>query len=140
MKLQDLAEALPHGFHNAILLSIDVRYDEQQLELWLGVLDKDGVESRRMTVGILVEGLLYVVIEPPHPNYFDDAVEDGISEPMVGTSMAHQWADAESITAKLLNLPLASNAFRFRLLVHNWNAYIHIAATSARFLTAVQIR
>jgi len=81
MNLSEIKLSLPRGLHNAILRGIDIRYESKEVELRLEVLGNDGGENSRTGLRILVEGLLYVVIEPPHPNYFDDALEDGIGEP-----------------------------------------------------------
>ncbi|MGO9208508.1 MAG: hypothetical protein ACLPXM_13120 [Terriglobales bacterium] len=131
MTLQDIEKSLPYGFENAIIWDIQIRYGKRDAEMHLSVVVGENNQHSDYRLRILLTGLLYFVIEPQHPNYFDDYLEDGPGRVWVSNSEAHQWAGAEGTSQGLKKLQLPDGAFTFRLLVHDWNAYIHIAAMSA---------
>lgn len=132
MTLRDIERSLPYGFENANLRGIDIRYDNREVDIRLDVvIYKSGGKSRYEPLSIRLRGLVYVVVEPPHSNYFDDYLADGAVTPWVSATEAHRWPGSEAITDSLSRLALPDGAFRFRLLVHDWNSYIHFAAMEA---------
>jgi hypothetical protein len=128
MTLSEIEKSLPRGLENAIIRSVTIQYDERLAEINMFVLS---AQSQPLPYRILLKGFLWIVIEPPHSNYFDDYLNDGPTEITVSNSEAHRWASVENTTTHLNEIPLPKGAFRFRLLVHDWNAYIHIAAMDA---------
>jgi hypothetical protein len=128
MTLSEIETRLPQGLKNATIRSINIQYDKRLAEVNMFVMS---AQSQPLSYQILLKELLWVVIEPPHTNYFDDYLDDGPAEITVSNSEAHRWASVDNTTRHLEEIPLPEGAFRFRLLVHDWNAYIHIAAMDA---------
>jgi hypothetical protein len=129
MTIQDIEASLPNGFHNARVRAIEIRYETNRANVTFDILNDEGTYEPVM---LQLEGVLYFVVEPPHSNYHDDYLSDGQAELTVSNSQAHQSEGAEATSDSLMRLSLPSGAFRYRLLVHDWNAYIHFAAMDAQ--------
>jgi hypothetical protein len=128
MTLSEIEKSLPKGLKNATIRSVTIQYDKRLAEVNMFVMS---AQSQPVPYKILLRELLWIVIEPPHSNYFDDYLDDGPAEITVSNSEAHRGPGVDNITTHLEEIPLPEGAFRFRMLVHDWNAYIHIAAMDA---------
>jgi hypothetical protein len=74
MTLEELADTLPNGFHDAQVSSVSIDYVEREarlnIDLWVGVPSEDEELREAYREGELkLSGLLYWVIEPPDANY-----------------------------------------------------------------------
>ncbi|HEX5704806.1 MAG TPA: hypothetical protein VFX97_16525 [Pyrinomonadaceae bacterium] len=127
MTIEEVLESLPNGLHDAYLRSINIDYAERtaelQLDIWIGdmSLDEEAREARRQVL-LKLSGLCYFVVEAPDPKYtFHEA------KPL--------WIDAggeSPATEGSTKLPeTPEGAFTFWMFVHDWNAFIHVAAMQA---------
>lgn len=68
MTLEDIAQSLPNGLHDAKLHGFSVDYAAQSahvdLHVWIGTADN--MEAYR-SAALTLEGLEYWIIEPPDP-------------------------------------------------------------------------
>jgi hypothetical protein len=122
----DVADQLPHGFHDSYLERLSIDFERRvavfDLELWVGdETSKDEDVREAMRAGqLLLEGLRFCVLDPPHP--------DGpYAEPGAAWLVDICEADLELPPAR----QLPAGAFAARFFVHQWNAFIHVAATHA---------
>ena len=102
---------------------------EASITCLLDVGDPDAPSKAEREVqrrGVLtLTGLLYFVIEPPHPAYpFDTA--GGLD--ITSDDTIASWPEAPA-------LPSVEeyNAFTHYFFVNDWNAFIYVAATGAKF-------
>jgi hypothetical protein len=92
------------------------------LEVWVSdSLGDDSEEYRDADLKLL--GLLFLVIEPPDPRY--DFHEE---KPLWVDAMP---LEASKSTATQLPVVLPEKAFTYSFFVHDWNAFIHVAAMDA---------
>jgi hypothetical protein len=118
--LQELAETLPNGFHDAQVSSCAVDFVARtvtfDLSIWVGD-ETDSERYRRAT--LKVAGLVFCAFDPPDPRYpFAD-----------GRPLEVDLCDADPTVAATAALP--DGAFAARLWVANWNSFIHLAGTHA---------
>jgi hypothetical protein len=130
--LAEIEHSLPFGLTNAELRRIDVDYASAKLSLDLGiVVSKLGHTDVRRNAKVTVTGLSVFVVEPPHSNYFDDYLEDGAGAPWISTTEGHACSVLNIDSSRLEEIPAKPDEFKFRLLVHDWNSYIHFRAKEA---------
>ena len=130
MTLEELADTLPNGFHDAQVTSVGIDYVKREarllIDLWVGELSTDNEELREAyrKGELKLSGLLYWVIEPPDANY-----PYGESKQL--------WVDAgalESASFKpsvKLPEPLPARAFASWIFVQGWNSFMYLAAMDA---------
>jgi hypothetical protein len=122
--LEELEKTLPNGLHDAIVSRIAIDYEKRKLtmdvDVWVGDMDSNVHELREAyrPGHVLVDGLLFAVIEPPDAKYpFSNSVGLTID----GCDMR------KNLSAELLS-SLPADAFFRSLWVNEWNAFIHIGA------------
>lgn len=129
MTLEDLADTLPNGFHDAHISSVSIDYVKRDarliIDLWVGVPSEDQELREAYRQGELkLAGLLYWVIEPPDANY-----PYGESRQL--------WVDGgalESASFKpsvKLPEPLPDGAFASWFFVQHWNSFMYVSAMDA---------
>lgn len=127
MTLKEIADTLPNGFHDAQINNISIDYVKREvtlaLEIWVSDSLQDDSDMYRSAELKLLQ-FLFVVIEPPDAKY--DYHEE---KPL--------WVDAVSgeppMRSATTELPalLPAGAFTYSFFVHDWNAFIHLAAIDA---------
>ncbi|MBI3572574.1 MAG: hypothetical protein HY092_00020 [Candidatus Kerfeldbacteria bacterium] len=131
MTIEEIEKTLPSGFHDACLEKLNIDYGKREVTLEISV-DIGAFDSPRGELkeanrkGILtVSGLLFCVIEPP----------DSRSPYQKAKGL---WiTDSGPVkSAKLLaKLPesLPNGVFAHYFFINEWNAFIIVVATGARF-------
>lgn len=129
MTFEELDALYPNGFDDAHIDRLILDYQNRTVEMELNVRanppDSPNSDEYQSAV-LLLRGFYYFVIEPPdadHLWYPERSIqvngypEDGGQFPLL-----------EHLRS---NLP--SDAFCCRFYVHDWNAFIHVAARDAQF-------
>ena len=130
MDLDQISQILPNGFHDAQLCKLVLDYERREalikLDVWIGEASSDSQEDRdAYRAGELcLLGLVYAVLEPP------------TSEPSAGDEPA-LWIDGgqytDGVKVQRPDVTLPEGGFAYWFFVSNWNSFIHVAATDARF-------
>jgi hypothetical protein len=125
--LEELAQTLPNGLHDAEFQSIFVDYARRQVvvsvSVWVGDMDEGLAPREGYRDGeLLFEGLQFIAIEPPDARY--------------------PFAEGSSVCVDLYDAPLKSppdavsrvpaDCFAAKVFVREWNSSIYIAARSAK--------
>ena len=130
MTLEELADTLPDGFHDAQISSVSIDYIKREarliIDLSVGDPSSEDEELRdAYREGELkLSGLLYWVIEPPHANY-----------PYAESKQL--WVDAGALRSASfkpsvkLPEPLPAGAFASWIFVQDWNSFMFVAAMDA---------
>lgn len=127
MTLEEIADSLPNGFHDARIYSISINYVRREvsidLEIWVAESQEDSEVYRGAELKLL--DFLFCVIEPPdaaYPYHHGKAlwVDAGSGQ------------DARRSPATELPDSLPKGAFVHWFFVNDWNAFIHVAAMNAR--------
>ena len=129
MKFEELDREYPNGFVDAELIGCSIDYQNRsallQLNLRGNLPDGESRDEYRRAV-LSLDELYYFAIEPPdadHLWYPRQAIQvDGFAEDAAQFPLFEQ-----------LNPKLSKTAFCCRLYVHDWNSFIHIAASNAQF-------
>ena len=130
MTIQELAETLPNGFHDAHVSCLKIDYARREvafeMSVWVGEVDSPDLavrECHRPAV-LKLTGLLYCVIEPPDTRYpYLDARDLTIDIGDLGLLPAPGPSNLPSVTL--------DGAFRSWIFVNQWNAFIYVAACKA---------
>ncbi|HEY9403335.1 MAG TPA: hypothetical protein VIQ24_11770 [Pyrinomonadaceae bacterium] len=130
MTLEELADTLPNGLHDAQVSRISLDYLKREarftLDVWVGDSSSQDEEMREAyrSGELKLSGLLYCAIEPPDASY-PYAKADKL------------WVDAGALesanvrpTVKLPE-PLPEVAFACWFFVQGWNSYIYVGAMEA---------
>jgi hypothetical protein len=129
MTIEEVEKTLPNGFHDASLEKLNIDYHERAAKLDLlvdvGDPDSEGNEEAKRKGVLTVSGLLFCVIAPPDSRSPYQKAE-GL---WIADSGPYK---SDKIPAKLPE-PLPKGAFAHYFFVNDWNAFIIIAATDARF-------
>ena len=127
MTLEELADTLPNGLHDAELLSLRIDYAQRLLSLDLRLLvgapdapSTAGREARR-TARVTLRGLVYCVIDPPDARYLRES----------GRSLTIDVGSGEPGTAPSALPPVPPGAFLAWIFVAQWNGFIRVAAHDA---------
>jgi hypothetical protein len=130
MTMEELEKTLPNGLHDSRVIRIAIDYEQRKLALdvavWVGDLGADAQEQREeyRPGQVLIDELLFAVIEPPDPTYpFSNSVGLTID----GCDMR------KNLSADLIS-SLPADAFFQSIWVNDWNAFIHIGAKNARLV------
>jgi hypothetical protein len=124
MTFEQLDEFLPNGFHDAMIEKIAIDYAQRSadllMKLWVGTPDSANLEEYRSAT-LNVTGLGYIAIDSPDPKY-------PFMRPGAALDVAGYSEDSESFPLEALRpaMPTAVSCYRF--FVHDWNAFVHIAA------------
>jgi hypothetical protein len=125
MTLEELENTLPNGLHDAEIQRMAVDYEKRkvtlELAVWVGNMDDPPERREAYKSGrIDISGLLFLVMEPPDAKY-----------PFKTCDLTVDGCDmSKNLDSELLRSLPADSFFR-SLWVNEWNAFIHIAATSA---------
>ena len=130
MTLDELDQIPPNGFHDAKIVSIEVDYLNATARLRISLLvgwpeDPEPEREKHQEADLRVTGLCFCSIDPPDPNY--RFITSGRPITVGGDP-------AQSNNLPLLHELLAKcpdGTWCYRFFVHDWNAFIHIAARDA---------
>jgi hypothetical protein len=130
MNLDELDHKLPNGFHDMKIHSVDVDYATARIKLMVGLLvnwpeDPDRERDQYQNAVLTIGGLCFYSIDPPYPGY-----------PFYPDGKAIVVSGDPAKSDHLSSLPVLSAQFPegvwcYRFFVHDWNAFIHIAARDA---------
>lgn len=128
MTLKEIEDALPNGFHDARIHMINIDYVKGllmlEMEVWVAEAKEANPDIYRVA-RLTLSPFQFCVIEPPDPTYL---LPEGKA----------LWVDAGSADSALAppSIPshdhLPKGAFTYCFFVHDWNAFIYIAALDAR--------
>ena len=128
MTMGEIESRLPAGFHDAELLNLSIDYSRAEAKIEFSLWTPSEEETEHYSAASLsLEGLQYLIIEPPLPNggYKTDGEQY--------QSSVDGYVAAEHPSSVAVNLPdTHEGKFSHSLFVFGWNASIHIAAASAR--------
>lgn len=128
MTIKEIEKQLPNGFHDSKLKRVAINYEKREIELHFDVfIGKDeptgGVRFREGT--LKAYGLFFCVFEPPGPNY------------LCQLGMGLWVADSDEVTEDKcpikLSYALPKAAFGHYFYINDWNAFIYLVASEARF-------
>lgn len=128
MTLEDIENSLPNGLHDAQVQRLSIDYGQRTLtaevSVWVGDLSGPSETHEEYRPGqIEITGLIFVIMEPPDPSYpFSNSTKLTID----GCDL-RQHLDVELLKS------LPEKSFFRSLWVGEWNAFVHVAATDARF-------
>jgi hypothetical protein len=126
MNLDDLADELPNGFHDALLRAYSsdpaAQRAEFLLDVWIGDLHSDRSKERERRCRARLEflGLAYLIVDSSDPRY--PATNE--SPLQIDACTADDNPD--------LARAVPPGGFAGRFFVTEWNAFIHFAALEAR--------
>jgi hypothetical protein len=130
MTLEELADTLPNGFHDAQVSGISLDYLKREasftLDIWVGDSSSQNERAREAyrSAELKLSGLLYCAIEPPDASY--PYAESG-----------KLWVDAGALESAdfrpSVQLPesLPDGAFACWFFVQGWNSFIYVGAMEA---------
>jgi hypothetical protein len=125
--LKEIENSLPNGFHDARISRINIDYVKRvltlDLELWVSDTE-DGSPDTFRAARLTLTQFQFCIIEPPDPTYpFHQAkelwVDGSLTEPVSNSSPIPSYEE------------LPDGTFTGWFFVHDWNAFIHIAALDA---------
>lgn len=125
MTVEDIANSLPNGFHDALLESFQADYMKRTLsfDLQIDLTTETDIKNRYRRAQLKVTGLVYVSVEPPGARYLADANEFVIDTGDFSGGRAPNPAIALDL------LPEGVSASW--MFVDAWNSFIHFAAAEA---------
>jgi hypothetical protein len=131
MTLDELDNTLPNGFHDAEIFSYEVDFVEATAKFHLNLLvgwPEDPAEERQkyQEATVVVSGLCFLSIDPPSSTY--PFLPDG--KPICVSSDPADADTLQSLPDLAAKFPGSTWCYRF--FVHDWNAFIHIAARDAQ--------
>jgi hypothetical protein len=130
MTLDELDSLLPNGFHDMYIGSLELDYSTKTIKLNVDLLvgwpeDSESERNQYQKAIVTITGLCFCSIDPPYPGY---PLSPNGSPICVGGDPAK--ADhLPSLPDLLPNFP--EGVWCYRFFVHDWNAFIHIAARDA---------
>jgi len=126
MTMVEIEARLPASFHDAELLNLSIDYVSAQarldFRLWMPTDEETETYS---PASLYLEGLQYLIIQPPLPNSYSTNGEQYLSS-VDGYVTATSPMNAVGVPE------VHAGKFAHSLFVFGWNSSIHIAATSAR--------
>ncbi len=133
MKLIEIDNSLPNGFHDSYIHSIQLDYEKRKaifkINIWIGDLSSDIEDIREVYRAgeLVISDMIFFVIDPPDSSYkyFD------------GTPLWVDGGPMESIEkSPLVPLPkdLPIGSFTYLFYVRNWNASFYIAGMEAELI------
>lgn len=130
MKLQEIENSLPNGFHDAQVKQVEIDYEKGIakfiLVLWIGDMSSpdESVREKYREAILILKDLIYCVIEAPDPAY---SVTKARPFSIDAGSIKDKQIQSDTILPN--NLPVGS--FAYWIFVNEWNSFIHIAAMDA---------
>ena len=130
MTLDELDHTLPNGFHDAEVFSFEIDYVHGIASFHLNLLvgwpdDPKPERDAYQEANLVVSGLCFVSIEPPSSK--SPFIPDG--NPISVSGDPAKPDNLPSLPDLAAKFP--SGAWCYRFFVHDWNAFIHIAAHDA---------
>lgn len=129
MTFEELDQRFPNGLYDSEIVSVNINYESRTAKLQLNLRGNPPDSPNRdeyQRALLRLNGFYYVVIEPPdadHLSYPHRSIQvNGYPEDV---SQFPLFGD--------LKPKLSGGAFCCRFYVHDWNSFIHIAATDAQF-------
>ncbi len=121
MRINEIENELPNGFHDSIIKRINIDYISKTTEITIDVYIKPGI----LKTGILhLIGLSFISIDPPETGY-----------PYLDNKGL--WiSGCDSLTHELRNkIPqdLKDSDFTYYFFINEWNAFVIFAASDAQF-------
>ena len=119
------------SFHDSTINTMSIDFLSREIEFKCGIdvgdPDDNGPEPEQADGVLTLTGLLYVAVDPPHSNY--PYREDGLRISYDGP------VETTNFRAPIPNLPepLPDEAFTHCFFIYNWNSFIFVAATGAKF-------
>ena len=126
MTIEDLANTMPNGFHDAVLLSYSVDLVtgtvRLALNLWVGDLESQDydVRERYRSAEVILSGISYFFIEMPDPRY--------------SYSKPYKLDLCDPDPAVVERLPTPKDGFAGRFYSSSTNSFIHFAGTDAQII------
>jgi len=133
MTLSEIDDLLPNGFHDAELVTLSIDYVARTIQMkmelsYSGPDDGPDVPGYRPGT-VFVSGLQFCILESPSAKYdFNGPGPLWVSG--YETKSTPQLIEAFD---KQLLAELPADGFVYSFFVHDWNAFIHISATNAKF-------
>lgn len=129
MNFEELDNELPNGFHDARLLSLKLDYTARSailhMRLLVGTPGSVNPEEFREAV-LKVSGLCFCTIEPPNPDH--GALLNGS-----GVRISGYVEDRQSLVTLAGALAkCAPDSSCYRFFCHDWNCFIHLAASDVQ--------
>ncbi len=138
MKLGEIENSLPNGFHDAKLDGIEVDYTTRTAVMRMRLHTGDphaALEAEREAYSraeLAFSGILYFVIDPPDQKYPYSEKDP------IWLDAGDAVSDRGSVNPAPLPLipasQLPAGAFAYWFFVHNWNSFIHVAAADAKLI------
>ena len=130
MTLDELDSSLPNGFHDMYIGSLELDYSTGTLKLNVDLLvgwpeDSESERNQYQKAIVTITGLCFCSIDPPYPGYPLSPNGSAICVDGDPAKADH----LPSLPDLLPNFPEGVLCYRF--FVHDWNAFIHIAARDA---------
>ena len=130
MTLDELDRNLPNGFHDAEIFSIELNYAAGVAKFHLSLLvgwpeDPEPERLAYQEATLMVTGLCFCSIDPPYPTYRFHA--DG--KPICVSGDPAKPDHLPSLPDLAANF--SAGTWCYRLFVHDWNAFIHVAGRDA---------
>jgi hypothetical protein len=130
MTLEEIENLPPNGFHDAQLFSIELDYANGRAKLHLNLLvgwpeDPQPERSAYQEAILTITGLCFCSIEAPQADY--PFLPDG--EPTWLSGDPAKRDHLPSLPELMQKVPAGAWAYRF--FMHDWNAFIYIAARDA---------
>ncbi len=129
MKIEDIENNLPNGFHDAFIKNVNIDYSENIVTFNMEVLSNNpDIDKENNYKGgkLILKRVLYCAIEPPDDNYLKKDLE----------SLRIDAGTLDSLETKpMTTLPktIPEDAFSHWFFVQQWNAFIYVAAFDADF-------
>ena len=121
MTIFELERQLPNGFHDSQVSHIAIDYANRNVEIaiqiWVGDLESARPERETYrSASLRLEGIEYFAIDMPDPSYRyeTDTLTIDVHDETLNSPQ-----------------PKQQNAFRFRMFVSQYNAFVHCCASSA---------
>ena len=133
MKLTDINDSLPNGFHDSIIDSVSVDYGKRSLRfdinVWIG--DMSSIDEKRREAyrrGVLkIYDFEYFIVEPPNESY-------PYKKEQQITIDGGDYEKKNIKTSVTLPRTISEGLFRYWFFVYEWNSFIHIAAKNAELI------
>src|SRR4029077_9868971 len=137
MTLDELDHKLPNGFHDAEIFSLELDYPAGIAKFRLSLLvgwpeDPDPERQAYQEATMMVMGLCFCSIDPPYPGY--PFHPDG--KPICVSGDPAKPDHMPSLPELAAKFPAGTWCYRF--FVHDWNAFIHIAARDVELTWVVK--
>jgi hypothetical protein len=127
MTLVEIENSLPNGFHDALLKKVSVDYLKREavLEIGIDTSTPEMEECKHWTGRLTLTDLLFCAIDPPD-TLPQTQTNDGLWISDTGR------AEEKQFSSKMKH-QMPKGAFVHYFFINEWNAFLYVAAKSARF-------